>query len=133
MATRKANDPELDDVASAGIPWSQVPEFVRADVEWMDGRHGSPKEILPAVGEVPVPDVLFSLPRLHDQRPRGSKAMIDAHGARSRLAACRPGAWLLSPLTGAKWAKWPDGEIGWLPAHVVLPQCLQVRSRDDIQ
>jgi hypothetical protein len=90
MATRKANDPELDNVTSAGVPWSQVPEFVRADVEWMDGRHGSAKDILPAVSEVPVPDVLFSLPRLHEQRPRGSKAMIDAHGARSRLAACRP-------------------------------------------
>ena len=133
MATRKANDPELDNVTSAGVPWSQVPEFVRADVEWMDGRHGSAKDILPAVSEVPVPDVLFSLPRLHDQRPRGSKAMIDAHLARSRLAGCRPGAWLLSPFTGAKWAKWPDGEIGWVPPHVVLPQCLQVRSRDDVQ
>jgi hypothetical protein len=51
--------------------------------------------------------------------------MIDAHGAQSRLAGCRPGAWLLSPFTGAKWAKWPDGEIGWVPADVVLPQCLK--------
>jgi hypothetical protein len=105
MAAGEANDPELDDVTSAGVPWSEIPEFARADVEWMDGRQGSAKDLLPAVNEVPVSDVLFSLPLLHEQRPRGSKAMIDAHGARSRLAGCRPGAWLLSPFTGAKWAK----------------------------
>ena len=132
MDTRKTNDPVLGDVTSAGVPWSQVPDFARADVEWMDGRHGSAKDLLPAISEVPVPDVLYSIPSLHEQRPRGSKAMIDAHGARSRLAGCRPGAWLLSPFTGAKWAKWPDREIGWVPGDVVLPQCLKVRSRDDI-
>ena len=132
MDARKTNDPELGDVTSAGVTWSEVPDFARADVEWMDGRHGSAKDLLPAISEVPVPDVLYSLPGLHEQRPRGSKAMIDAHGARSRLACCRPGAWLLSPFTGAKWAMWPDGEIGWVPADVVLPQCLKVRSRDDI-
>ena len=132
MNTHETNDPELGDVTSAGVPWSEVPDFARADVEWMDGCHGSAKDLLPAISEVPVPDVLYSLPSLHEQRPRGSKAMIDAHGARSRLAGCRPGAWLLSPFTGAKWAKWPDGEIGWVPADVVLPQCFKVRSRDDI-
>ena len=47
--------------------------------------------------------------------------MIDVNGAKYRLADCRPGAWLLSPFTGWKWAKWPGGEIGWLPADTALP------------
>jgi len=55
------------------------------------------------------------------------------HGARQRLANYRPGAWLISPYTGWKWAKWPDGEVGWLPADVALPDLLRVRSRNDIQ
>jgi hypothetical protein len=38
-----------------------------------------------------------------------------------RLAKCRPGAWLLSPYTGWPCAKWPNGEVGWLPADVALP------------
>ena len=55
------------------------------------------------------------------------------HSARQRLANYRPGAWLISPYTGWKWAKWPDGEVGWLPADVALPDLLRVRSRNDIQ
>jgi hypothetical protein len=31
------------DVTSAGAPWSEVPDFALADVEWMYGRHGSAK------------------------------------------------------------------------------------------
>ena len=58
--------------------------------------------------------------------------MIDVNGAKCRLADCRPGAWLLSPFTGWKWAKWPSGEIGWLPADTALPDSLRVRPRDDI-
>ena len=38
--TKVASDggPEL---TSAGVPWSEVPEFARPDVAWIDGRHGS--------------------------------------------------------------------------------------------
>ena len=104
----------LGDVTSAGVPWSQVPDFARADVEWMDGSHGSAKDLLPAISEVPVPDVLYSLPKSHEQRPRGSKAMIDAHGARGRLAGCRPSAWLLKVRSrGQKWAE-VAGRRNWL-------------------
>ena len=72
MDTRKTNDPELGDVTSAGVTWSGVGclDFARADVEWMDGRHGSAKDLLPAISEVPVPDVLYSLPGLHEQHAR---------------------------------------------------------------
>jgi hypothetical protein len=103
------NGPE---VTSAGVPWSEVPEFARADVAWIDGRHGSAQSTLPPVEVVPVPDILRRLPYLHEDRPRGSKAMLDAAGARARLRDVRPDAWLISPFTGQKWAKWPSGQVG---------------------
>lgn len=115
-------------MTSASVPWSPVPQDVLAYVEWMDGRHGAAKETLPPIDEVPIPTVLFELPYLHENRPRGSKAMIDVNGARHRLADCRPGAWLVSPYTGWRWAKWPTGEIGWIPNGVDLPETLRVSS-----
>ena len=33
-------------LTSAGVPWSEVPEFARPDVAWIDGRHGSAREVL---------------------------------------------------------------------------------------
>lgn len=135
MSKRKSSSPaeRSTDVTSAGVPWAEVPDFALPDVEWMEGRHGCAKDALPSISQVPIPVILFSIPSLHADRPRGSKAMIDAHGARLRLANCRAGAWLRSPLTGSQWAKWPTGEVGWLPADVSLPSSLRVRSRDDIQ
>jgi len=131
MPTREPSDAgqSSSDVTSAGVPWSEVPDDVLAYVEWMDGRHGSAKEPLPPIDEVPIPTVLFELPRLHENRPRGSKAMIDVTGARRRLADCGPGAWLVSPYTGWRWAKWPNGEVGWVPDGVALPNTLRVSSR----
>src|ERR1019366_1674579 len=76
-----------------------VPDCVLAKVEWMDGRHGAAKEPLPSIDQVPIPAVLFTLPCLHEDRPRGSKAMIDAQGAKLRLSNCRPGAWGVEPRT----------------------------------
>lgn len=135
MSKRKSNGAvsASSDVTSAGVPWSEVPDFALSYVEWMDGRHGPATETLPPIDQTPIPAVLLILPRLHEHRPRGSKAMIDAHGAKCRLTNCRPGAWLLSPFTGWRWAKWPTGEIGWIPADAALPDSLRVRSRDDIQ
>ena len=99
----------------------------------MDGRHGAAKEPLPSIDEIPIPAMLFILPSLHEDRPRGSKAMLDVNGAKLRLSNCRPGAWVLSPFTGWQWAKWPNGEVGWVPDHVVLPLSLRVLSRSYIQ
>ena len=130
IAVASDGGPEL---TSAGVPWREVPEFARHYVEWMDGRHGSAQATLPSVDVVPVPDVLNTLPFLHEDRPRGSKAMLDAAGAQERLRDVRPGAWLISPYTGWKWAKWPSGDVGWLPANVGLPAALQVAARNDIQ
>jgi hypothetical protein len=118
---------------SAGVPWSEVPASVLHFVEWMDGRHGPAQDSLPTIEDVPIPPVLCSLPRLHPDRPRGSKPMIDVHGARSRLSHRRPGAWSISPYTGWRWAKWPDGEVGWLPNDVSLPASLRVGTRNDLQ
>src|SRR5262245_21137904 len=55
---------------SAGVPWSEVPEFARPHVAWIDGRHGSAQTSLPPVDVVPVPDILHRLPYLHEDRPR---------------------------------------------------------------
>jgi hypothetical protein len=130
--TKVASDggPEL---TSAGVPWSEVPEFARPDVAWIDGRHGSAQSSLPPIDVVPVPDILYRLPYLHEDRPRGSKAMLDAAGAQSRLRDVRPGAWLISPYSGWKWAKWPSGDVGWLPTDIELPAILRVMARNDIQ
>jgi len=54
--------------------------------------------------------------------------MIDAAGAQARLKDVRAGAWLISPFTGWKWAKWPTGEVGWLPADAELPPNLKVSA-----
>jgi hypothetical protein len=120
------------EITSAGVPWSEVPEFARADVAWIDGRHGSAQSSLPPVDVVPVPEILSKLPYLHEDRPRGSKAMLDAAGARARLRDARPGAWLISPYSGWKWAKWQSGDVGWLPADIELPATLQVAARNDM-
>jgi hypothetical protein len=124
---------ENEDVTSAGLRWSQVPEFARYQVEWMDGRHGPAQCQLPSIEALPIPNILYDLPSLPEQRPRGSKAMIDAAGARARLHSVRPGAWLISPFTGWKWAKWPTGEVGWLPKEIELPAPLRVPARNDLQ
>src|SRR5262245_32922868 len=121
-----------EDLTSAGIPWNQVPEFARRHVAWMDGRHGPAQTTLPGLDIVPLPDLFNALTHLHEERPRGTKAMIDVAGARARLRGVRPGAWLISPYTGWKWAKWPSGDVGWLPATIELPKSLQVPSLNDI-
>ena len=135
MSKRKANGAATGSggVTSAGIPWSEVPDFALTKAEWMDGRHGPAREPLPSIDQVPIPAVLFTLPCSHEDRPRGATAMIDAHGARLRLSHCRPGAWVKSPITGWRWAKWPSGEVGWVPANVALPESLRVGPGDDIQ
>ena len=133
MTTRKRDVrlPHDDYVTSAGVPLRDVPEAARQDVEWMEGVHGSAADALPPEEEVPVPDALVALPELHPDRPRGSKAMLDVHGARARLRDCRPGGWLVSPFTGHKWAKWPSGHIGWVPKRVDMPIELRIHSRND--
>jgi hypothetical protein len=102
-------------------------------VEWMYGRHGPAPTELPPIDVVPVPDALNRLPWLHEKRPCGSKPMIDVAGAKARLRGCRPGAWLISPYTDWKWARWPGGEVGWLPKEVELPESLRVSVRNDVQ
>ena len=85
MFEPKATAPHLDSTMSVYSAWSALS---------------------PPVDQIPIPAALLSLPVLHTDRPRGSKPMADVHGARQRLADCRPGAWLISPYTGWKWAKW---------------------------
>jgi hypothetical protein len=102
-------------VTSAGVNWNEVPEFARHHVAWIDGRYGATETAL------------------HPDRPTGSKAMLDAHGARARLAGHRAGAWILSPFTGWKWAVFPDGQVHWVPSNVELPVSLRVQPRNDAQ
>jgi hypothetical protein len=64
MSKRKSNGAAVgsSDVTSAGVPWAKVPDFALADIEWMDGRHGSAKAALPSIDQTPIPAVLFILP-----------------------------------------------------------------------
>ena len=135
MSKRKFETPATDssDLTSTGMPWSEVPDSPCPYTEWLDGRHGPSQDTLPSVDNVPIPEALLTLPVLHADRPRGSKPMAGVHGATQRLAGCRPGAWLVSPFTGWRWAKWPNGKVGWLPEDAVLPDVLRVQSRNDIQ
>lgn len=131
MPENKPTSSGSDQFTSAGVRWSDVDDGVLPYVEWMDGRHGPATDGLPSVDEVPIPSILFSIPRLSPDRPTGSKPMADAAGAQRRLDGCRPGAWVISAFTGWRWAVWPNGEIGWLPRDVQLPDALRVSARSD--
>ncbi|MBT5239167.1 MAG: hypothetical protein HOL61_01120 [Rhodospirillaceae bacterium] len=123
-----------DYITSAGTRLGDVPEFARHEVEWMDGIHGSATNKLPSIEEVPIPASIKKLTEhAVSARPRGATAMIDAAGANHRLKDCRPGAWLISPRTGCKWAKWGGGQIMWVPKSFDLPECLRVLNRNDEQ
>ena len=124
---------QSSELTSAGVPWSEVGDDFIHYVEWMDGRHGPAPDVLPTVDDLPVPPIFHQIPHLHPDRPRGATPMLDVSGARARLSKCRPGAWLISPFTGWRWAKWPNGEIGWLPSNVSLPTSLRVWPRNDLQ
>ena len=128
-----SNPKNRKSTTSAGVAWSDVPEHALHHVEFMDGAHGGFDGDLPSLEEFPVPETLLVLPRLHEDRPRGTKPMIDVAGAKARLGGCRPGAWMISPFTGWKWAKWPNGDIGWVPQATELPRELLVPARDDLQ
>ena len=130
---RRTHVDDADFIRSAGVRLSDVPEFARSHVEWMEGVHGSATDGLPSQTDVPIPDVLYLLPELHPDRARGSKAMIDTHGATGRLKNCRPGLWLISLYAGSKWAVWPNGHIGRVPGDVVLPDALRISNRPDVQ
>src|SRR6266700_1907381 len=115
------------------LNWNEVPEFARHYVAWIDGRHGSAQAALPPIDAEPVPKILYRLPAPHPDRPTGSKAMLDAHDARARLAGRRGGAWIVSPFTGWKWAVFPDGEVHWVPSNVELPVSPRAQARNDVQ
>lgn len=121
------------DPTSAGVPWDEVPAFAREHVTWIDGRDGPAVGDLPSLEDVPLPSELLMLPVLNEDRPRGATAMLDVAGARHRLAGCRPGAWVASPRTGRRWAKWPNGQVGWIPPEVNLPESLRVSSLNEAE
>jgi hypothetical protein len=128
-----AAKPRREDVTSAGVPWSKVPEWALADVEFMEGRHGPSTKPLPSLDEVPIPAILFELQFPHEERARGTKAMIDAHGAQARLNGCRPGAWMIAPYGGNRFVVTPDGTAHWCPKSLELPDSLRVDARNDLQ
>jgi hypothetical protein len=113
------------------MPWRDVPEAFRHEVEWLDGWHGRATG-LPTLADMPVPGALLSLPFPHPDRPRGATAMLDAAGAKARLRGCRPGAWLISPKTGWHWVVCASGDVHWLPKSTQLPQLLKVQARNDV-
>ena len=76
--------------------------------------------------------MLYQLPALHPDRPRGSRAMLCAHGARGRLVGLRLGAWTVTPFNDWRYAIFPDGVVGWIPKEIDLPKSLFVPFRNDI-
>jgi hypothetical protein len=45
----------------------------------------------------------------------------------ARLRDVRPGAWLISPYSGWKWAKWSGGDVGWLRQTLSCPRSCKCR------
>ena len=122
-----------DFITSVGDRLGDKADWIRPELEWIEGVHGSAAKSQSTELEMSTPGVLHTLPELHPGRPRGSTAMIDANGATHRLRGCRPGSWLVSPKTAWKWAVWPSGHVGWLPKEINLPDALRVHSRNDVQ
>ena len=69
--------PIIDELAhketSAGVKFKDVPIDARHEVEWIEGCHVFNRN-LPTLNELPVPRILYQLPTLHPDRPRGSAA-----------------------------------------------------------
>jgi hypothetical protein len=133
-AKQRMTDRHLDMTTSSGIKMSDVPEFARKNVIWFDGMDGSAKDALPTEAEVPTPACLKMDGDEWVRFPgwmTGSKAMLDAHGAKARLKGLRPGAWLISDETDRIWAKWPDGSVDQVPKDIELPASLRVSTGDE--
>ena len=127
--------PIIDELAhketSAGVKFKDVPIDARHEVEWIEGCHVFNRN-LPTLNELPVPRILYQLPALHPDRPRGSRAMLCAHGAKGRLVGLRSGAWTVTPFNDWRYAIFPDGQVGWIPKEINLPQTLFVPFRNDV-
>jgi hypothetical protein len=63
MSSNKPLSPsDGDQATSTGTRWSEVPEFVRHHVVWIDGRHGPAQRSLPSIEVEPIPEILHRLP-----------------------------------------------------------------------
>jgi len=125
LKTDSTNNELATKKTSAGVSFSDVPEHARSRVEWIEGCHSFDGQ-LPSFDELPIPAILYQLPILHPDRPRGSRAMICAHGAKGRLIGLRAGAWTVTPMNDWRYAIFPDGDVGWISKEVDLPQALFV-------
>ena len=74
---------------------------------------GGGEAVSPVISEVPAPDVLYLLPSLHEQRPRGSKAMIDAHGCAEPARMLLTGRLVAEPVYGGEMGD-VAGRRNWL-------------------
>ena len=121
-----------DFITSVGDRLGDKPDWIRPELEWIEGVHRSAAETQQNVPEEPFPEPVYVKVKPSDH-PRGASAMIDYHGASQRLKGCRPGSWLISPRTGWKWIVWSHGSVGWQPKDACLPDALRVHSRNDVQ
>jgi len=123
---------EHDDfITSVGERLGDKPDWIRPELEWLEGVHGSAADIQPNARE-PLPEPIFVKVE-QSECPRGATAMVDLHGAKQRLKGCRPGSWLISPRTGWKWIVGSNGNVCWQPEDANLAEALRVNSRSDIQ
>ena len=120
-----------DFIISVGGRLGDKPDWIRPELEWIGGAHGSVASTQVDAGK-PLPEPVYVKVK-PSEHPRGASVMVDYHGASQRLKGCRPGSWLLSPRTGWKWIVWSNGSIGWQPKDACLPDALRVTSRNDAQ
>lgn len=137
MSKRESNDAAAgsNDVTSADVLSFKRPDVANAKPKCVDGQEDIAEETPLSIDHVStgvvLPMFLFALPSLNEARPRSPRTVGDANIAGRRLQNYGPGAWLLSPMTGFLWAKWPNGEVGWVPAGVTLPDFLRVQLSDE--
>lgn len=122
-AAPRTQDAFIRTSADAEDPGEELP--LSKDLRWLKTIAG-PASLAVTLTEAPIPEALFGTFRAHPSMPYGSTLMLDAAAANRRLKDCRPGAWLISPKTGWKWAVFANTKVDWVPSSVVLPEYLQV-------
>ena len=95
MARRKSSDGAAAgsaDLTSAGVPWSEVPDFALAHVEWMDGRHGGAKPAVCRSSPHSCDSIFFSPPTprsssRHEGNDRRQRRQVSAREMPPRRVA----------------------------------------------
>jgi hypothetical protein len=136
MSEQMPNDATASssDVASADVLSFKRPDIANTKPRCVEGQEDTAEKTPLSIDHVStcvvLPIFLFTLPSMNKDGPCSPRTMGDSNIASRKLQNYGPGAWLLSPMTGFLWAKWPNGDVGWVPASVTLPEFLRVQLSD---